>query len=93
MQVESVKWWKVLLTEWNKNLILGGGFEADEVLSGEIAQLNIYDYAMPDDMVLEMKMFCDEKGNLVNDDTLTTVGTLEAVTEEKECKSCPSPDG
>ena len=74
-------------------MILGGGFEADEVLSGEIAQLNIYDYAMPDDMVLEMKMFCDEKGNLVNDDTLTTVGTLEAVTEEKECKSCPSPDG
>ena len=74
-------------------MILGGGFEADEVLSGSIAQLNLYDYAMPDDMVLEMKMFCDEKGNLVNDDTLTTVGTLEAVTEEKECKSCPSPDG
>ena len=73
-------------------MILGGGFEADEVLSGEIAQLNIYDYAMPDDMVLEMKMFCDEKGNLVNDDTLTTVGILEAVTEEKECKSCRSPD-
>ena len=74
-------------------MILGGGFEADEVLSGEIAQLNIYDYAMPDDMVLEMKMFCDEKGNLVNDDTLTTVGTLETVTEEKECKTCPSQDG
>ena len=74
-------------------MILGGGFEADEVLSGEIAQLNIYDYAMPDDMVLEMKMFCDEKGNVVNDDTLTTVGTLETETEEKECKTCPSPDG
>ena len=71
-------------------MILGGGFEADEVLSGEIAQLNIYDYAMPDDMVLEMKMFCDEKGNVVNDDTLTTVGTLETDTEDKECRTCPN---
>ena len=64
-----------------KKLILGGGFEADEVLSGEIAQLNIYDYAMPDDMVLEMKRFGDEKGNLVNDEKRNTVGTWEAVTE------------
>ena len=71
-------------------MILGGGFEADEVLSGEIAQLNIYDYAMPDDMVLEMKMFCDEKGNVVNDDTLTTVGELETETEDKECRTCPN---
>ena len=41
----------------NKNLISGGDFETNQVLSGDIAQLNVYDYAMPDDMVLEMKMF------------------------------------
>ena len=41
-------------------------------------------------MVLEMKMFCDEKGNVVNDDTLTTVGTLETETEDKECRTCPN---
>ena len=44
---------------------------------------------MPDDMVLEMKMFCEEKGNLVNDGPLTAVGHLETDTEDKECKTCP----
>ena len=57
-------------------------------MSGSIAQLNIYNYAMPDDTVMEMKMFCGEKGNIVNDDTLTTVGTMETETEDKECKNC-----
>ena len=70
------------------HLSVGGEFEDSQTLSGSIAQLNLYDYAMPDDMVLEMKMFCDEKGNVVNDDTLTTVGTLETETEVKECRTC-----
>ena len=43
---------------------------------------------MPDDTVMEMKMFCGEKGNIVNDETLTTVGTMETETEDKECKNC-----
>ena len=69
---------------------VGGEFEDSQTLSGSIAQLNLYDYAMPDDMVLEMKMFCDEKGNVVNDDTLNTVGALETETEVKECRTCPN---
>ena len=71
------------------HLSVGGEFEDSQTLSGSIAQLNLYDYAMPDDMVLEMKMFCDEKGNVVNNDTLTTVGTLETETQDKECRTCP----
>lgn len=66
----------------------GGDFEPEETFSGWLAQLNIYDYAMPDEMVLEMKMFCEDKGNLVNDDTLTTFGTIETEAEDKECRKC-----
>lgn len=48
----------------------------------------MFDYAMPDDMVLEMNMFCEDKGNLVNDDTLTTVGWIPTNDEDKDCKDC-----
>ena len=66
----------------------GGGLDANQVLPGFISQINLYDYAMPDDMVLQMNMFCEEEGNVVNEDTFTEVGTVPTETEEKECKPC-----
>ena len=48
---------------------------------------------MPDDMVLQMNMFCQEEGNVVNEDTFMEVGTVPTETEEKECKPCTSGGG
>ena len=66
----------------------GGGLDANQVLPGFISQINLYDYAMPDDMVLQMNMFCEEKDNDVKEDTFTKDGTVHTETEEKECRAC-----
>ena len=64
---------------------LGGSNTVDQVTPGWIAQYNMYDYAMSDEEVLKMNMFCTEKGNLVNEDTFTVVGDMEKKEEMFAC--------
>lgn len=59
-----------------------------QLTPGWIAQLNMYDRAMPDDEVLEMNMFCEEKGNVVNEGTVTFEGTMETQEAMFECLGC-----
>lgn len=61
------------------------------MIPGWIAQFNMYDSALSEADVLAMNMFCNEKGNVVSDDTFTIVGTLEQEQEIFSCYSCVIP--
>ena len=66
----------------------GGGLSDRQIIPGWIAQMNVFDRALTDEEVSTMRMFCNDMGNVVNENTITVVGTLETDTEEFECLGC-----
>jgi len=67
---------------------LGGGLDEDQLTPGWIAQLNLYGRAMSDNEVLQMNMFCEEKGDVVSEDTIVMIGNVDTAPAEFECVGC-----
>lgn len=62
--------------------------DEDQLTPGWIAQLNLYGRAMSDNEVLQMNMFCEEKGDVVSEDTIVMIGNVDTAPAEFECVGC-----
>lgn len=63
----------------------GGNLDPSRIMTGEIADFNLWNYAMPDEEIL--RLGCDAQGNVINRSSLQIKGDLDMVYKQYQCIS------